>query len=520
MTLANLIEKTKRILSSPYFFRWIVAIFLLQAFFSVFMISSSTPTDGVGGRYVERNENGVVPDGHRHLGAIYYYAERPIAAGPVITDMSDQDLWMGDLERFPSYLYYYALSFPVKAAMAMNFTDTEVVWLVRLIGVGLGLAALVVFRKIVMMVSKSVVAQNLSTLALALTGSFVWLSAAENYDIPALLLWFAFVYAAVELFTKNHAKYIYWMALWFFLLSITKYTYGPFAILVCIAAIWLYVRNQQASNISDLLRGAIAEVLEWLSSMKRWVLMAGAISLIFAGVLFSERIVGNIIAYRTLNPDCATIHSQESCMNFGVYARNYRQSTELEKGTAPVINYTPVSYLKLWIERYYDSMYVYMGHIYIPRYSMLIELTGIASLVLGILLAIVAVHNRSNILRTQQEWFLAGVVAMLVVVQFAYNVDTILQYGGQLYAHQGRYLLSAVGFAYLLYFLMVQHTLVDTKRTVRYGFIVAGLIVALFALLTTSAVPSFLIHAISSGWYSPLAQQILPGWLVNHFVFW
>ncbi|MFE2008975.1 hypothetical protein ACFW6U_27295, partial [Pseudomonas guariconensis] len=76
----------------------------------------------------------VVPDGNRHIGAIYYFAEQPILNGPFFDNMEPRDLWMGDLERFPSYLYYYLVSFPVRAAMGLNVSDAMIVLLIRLLG--------------------------------------------------------------------------------------------------------------------------------------------------------------------------------------------------------------------------------------------------------------------------------------------------------------------------------------------------------------------------------------------------
>lgn len=519
MKLTSTLDSIKRVLTSRAFFWWIVVAFVLQATFSVFVISSSTPIDGVGGKYTERNENGVVPDGHRHIGAIYYYAERPITAGPVITDMSEDDLWMGDLERFPSYFYYYALSFPVRAAMALNFSDIEIVWLIRFIGVTLGIASLLVFRRIVVLVSKSVTVQNLSVLALALTGSFVWLSAGENYDVPALLLWLAFIYSALALFTKNQSRYIYWMALWFGFLGITKYTYAPFAGLAVVVAIMLYLRNIHSGSLRATLSAVVSEIRDWVIKSRKSLVAIGLVALVAGAGLFGERIIGNLISYQSINPSCTTIHSHQGCMEFGVYARNYRQLQAIEAGQADQISYTPHGYLGLWIKRYYDSMYVYMGHVYIPRYSVLVEISGLLAAALAIALYAFAKTKKIRILRSQQEWYLFGLVSMLVIAQFLFNVRVILRYDGQLYAHQGRYLLSAVGFAYLLYFILLQRSRPAGKR-IQHGLVIVGLLIAAYALLTTSAISSFLIHAIYPEWYSDLAQHILPAWLINHPIFW
>jgi hypothetical protein len=348
----------------------------------------------------------------------------------------------------------------------------------------------------------------------------VWLAAAENYDVASLLLWLLFVHAAIALFTKNHAKYVYWMALWFFLLSITKYTYLPFAGLAGLVACGLYVRNKNAGQLVGLLKTIRADFVVWLHNLSKATIIFGVLVLVVAGGLFVERIGFNILRYGTISPECTSIHTQDGCMKFGVYARNYRQTQDIEAGTAQNITYTPYGYVGLWLKRYYDSMYVYMGHIYIPRYSALIELSAVLAIIIGVWMYIYAKRRQVRILRTQQEWFILGLVIMLVVVQFAYNVDVIRQYQGQLYAHQGRYLLSAVGFVYVLFFVLTRRFFAAVKPQKRHTYMGIGLVIALYAIITTSAIPSFLIHAISPDWYSPFAQQVLPHWVTSHFIFW
>jgi len=509
-------KKFKSIAASPKLFRWIVAIFIIQALFSMFVISSSTPVDGVGGQYVKRNENGVVPDGHRHLGAIYYYAERPILAGPVIRDMPDDTLWMGDLLRFPSYLYYYLLSFPVRIAMQIGASDITIIHLVRFIGIIFGLLALLIFRKITQLVTNNVTIQNISSLALALTGSFVWLSAAENYDIFALLLWFAFVYVSMCLFIKKDAKYLYWMALWFFLLSVTKYTYIPFAGVFGVVALGLYAKNGNALSASSLKQSVITDMKAMLQKVSKWQAVAGIILLVIGAGLFSERIIGNLAVYRSFNPSCSVLHTHEACMQFGVYARNYNQKERLANGTTQPIEYVPVvGYPAYWVKRYFDSMYVYMGHIYIPMYSFLVEIGGIVAAIIGIIMLVVARIKKIRLFRSQTEWYVFGIVILLTVAQFIFNVNTALNYGGQSYAHQGRYLLPVAGFAYMLYLIVLLRVYARQSANVRRKIVGVGLIVAIYSILILSAIPSFLIHATHSGWYSQAAQNVLPEWLIS-----
>lgn len=516
MKLSLVVANIRRGLASPGLFRWIVVLFIAQALLSAFFIAPSTPKDGVGGQYTERNENGVVPDGHRHLGAIYYYAERPILSGPVITSMSEDDLWMGDLVRFPSYLYYYLLSFPVRIAMQLGASDIAIIYLVRLIGVAFGVVSLFVFRGITRFVTKSITIQNLSALALSLTGSFVWLSAAENYDIISLMFWLAFVYAGMALFVKNQVRYLYWMAVCFFVMSITKYTYIPFAGLFGLVSVWLYLKKANALSVKLAWASLKDAMMAWLRTLAKWRLVAGAALIIVTAGLFTERIIGNLVQYQSFSPDCIQIHTQEACMNFGVYARNYNQTMRIENGTVTPIEYVPViGYPAYWVWRYFNSMYVYMGHIYIPSYSILIGLGGIAAALIGIAALVYARLKKIRLFKTDTERYVLGIVVVVTGAQFIFNLNTILTYAGQTYAHQGRYLLSVIGFMYLLYFIVISRVYAKLSRRAKLTTLGVGLATALYSIVIVSAIPSFLIHAEHADWYSQAAQQVLPSWLIN-----
>jgi hypothetical protein len=517
MKMSKVVRLVRRIVSSPGFFKWIVAIFIVQAAISAVFISISTPIDNIGGKYVERRENGVVPDGHRHMGAIYYYSERPILASPVIGNMSEDDLWMGDLVRFPSYFYYYALSFPVRIATALNLSDTTIVLLVRFIGIAIGVCALLVFRRITQLISRSVIIQNISSLSLALTGSFVWLAAAENYDMSALLLWFLFIYNGISLFVGRHLKYIYWMAVLFFFLSITKYTFIPFAGLFGLISVGLYVWNSSETKSVKSLRGSVVhEISSWWGSLKSWQLVLGSILLIIGAGLFTERIVGNILVYRSFNPNCEYIHSHEGCMSFGVYSRDYRRVQGLAAGTADRVEYTPVvGYPAYWIKRYYDSMYVYMGHVYIPHYSYFVEAAGVIALLFGIIGLIWARVKRIRLFRSQVEWYAVAIVGVLTVSQFIFNLNSIIYFGGQTYAHQGRYLLSVIGFSYIIYLIALRQIYKRIPRRSRVYIVGVGIIVALYSVIVVSAIPSFFVHAINPSWYSDFARHTLPEWIIR-----
>lgn len=491
------LKKLINFVKSPKFFVGIIVLYLLQGLFftvavnpsDIYVIEDGTVTRG----------GGVVPDGNRHIGAIYYYAQQPIENGPFITDMTDSELWMGDLERFPSYLYYYLLGLIMKIPLALQASDFVNVMIIRLVGLVIGLLALLVFRKIVREITTNKLIGNLTVLGLAVTGSFAWLSPAENYDILALLFFFLFMLASLRLFTRQDPTQSYWMFVWFCLGSITKYTYIPFMGLFGLVAVGLYVRKS-----GGVRRAWLAAKEKLASRVRSLSKLAGAglvILLIIAGGLFAERIGVNLVEYRSFSPDCEVVHSHEGCMNFGVYERNYNRQ-QLVQSKETTYTFDPGYFTQLWLFKYYTSMYAYVGHIWIENFS-LIMFSGLAIVVASLLTMIVYLKYRKvKIFDSITARYTGFVVVVLIVAQYLFNANGFIAAGGVAYATQGRYLLPAIGFVYLLLLIVAVKFYRNVPKTKKRSAAMVLVVLAVIALLTNSALPVFLLHATSPEWFS------------------
>jgi|AntRauTorcE11897_2_1112592.scaffolds.fasta_scaffold05773_4 hypothetical protein len=485
--------KIIKTLKSPHFFRIVVLVFLIQGTFFALAVNPSYVEVSPSGH--ETRGGGVVPDGNRHIGAIYFFADRPVLSTPFVSDMQPEDLWMGDLERFPSYFYYYVLSFFVRIPIALDAPDTVNVMVIRFVGLIIGLLALVVFRKIVRELKTGELVTNLSTLALAVTGSFVWLASSENYDILSLLFFFLFVLAALRLFTNKDPKQIYLMALWFFIGSITKYTYIPFMGLAGLMSIGILIKSVGTRYIIDQTRTKLLAV-------NKWVIIGGVFVLVGSASLFMERIGGNLLHYQSFNPNCELIHNSEECMAFGVYERGYNRELEIEKGLHDDFEFRPLEYTGFWVHKYYTSMYAYVGHIWI--YNFWPAMYAGASMLLALIVsAFVYIKKRSKrVLNNPQQKFIGVLVVALIAAQLVFNINTYINTQGAAYAHQGRYLLSAVGFVYVIILLLLTRFIKEvsvSRRSVVLGIFVG---VGIIALITNSALPVFLVHADQPEWYT------------------
>ncbi len=506
-------KKLVAMLRSPNFFRVTLVLFLIQGTFFALAVNPSLQSTQEGSTYLDRSI-GQVPDGNRHMAAIYHFAAQPLTNGPFIQDMTDAELMMGDLVRFPSYFYYYLLSFPVRAAVALDMSDLAIVYLVRFIGLGFGVLALVVFRRIVQEVRAGPVITNLATFALAITGAFAYFAPAENYDMLALLLWFCVVLASIRLYTRRDPVQLYWVVVATLFLSITKYTYVPFAGVVVLAALVFYIRDTK--GMAAAWKHARKHYAEYWNKLAGWRQAALVVLLLVGAGLFVERIGVNLVQYQSVSPNCAVVHSRESCLNFSVYNRNVNRIDAVAAGETWTKDYHAVEYTGAWLQRYYPTMYYYMGHIWVyDIWVMLWVSVGVVvALVLGALIYLVV--KRRRILQGKVEWMLLGIVGLLTAGQYGYNAMLFIKYSGQMYGHQGRYLLPAIGFLYVIMLLIVARAYYALPAKYKKIAVVALVCTGVFAAIINGALLNFFIHATGPDWYSEFGKWLVPdSWYEN-----
>ena len=512
----------KKVFRSNKFFGCVIFIYLIQALFYAVAVEPSY-IEAYDGHQVRTG--GVVPDGNRHIGAIYYFANKPILAP--ISHMDSHDLWLGDLVRFPSYLYYFVLSFAVKLLLFFGVSDILIVFLIRLIGILFGLACLILIRKIAQKVSDSRAVANLSALALTLTGSFVYLAPAENYDIFALMFFLLFINSLLEIFKNHNQKQIYWATIWLLLGSIAKYTYFPFMSLFAAGAFLNYVWQNKPKKQSifkrktwlnlKLFKPIPQEIKRFYRSDRLKFWLASLLLLVSFG-MFSERIIGNLVMFKSVNPTCTKIHPHDECMNFGVYERDYSRS-EFIKNNPENFVFKFNDYVKTWFIRYYYSMFIYLGQStflyddqFHTRIFVSLRLVAAVAAVMIIWLKL----KRVKILQNNSQKGLVLMVAVLVLAQFLFNMTAFIKYDGMLYAHQGRYLLSAIVFVYILLAILGQRFYQEIGKKWSKTFAVSLILFMMVIISNISAPKLFYEYANSPDWYSDFAKSFLPDWFIKH----
>lgn len=500
-------HKLASILRSPNFFRVTLLIFLVQGTFFALAVNPSLQSTREGSTYLDRSV-GLVPDGNRHMAAIYHFASQPIVNGPFIQDMTDAELMMGDVVRFPSYLYYYLMSFPVRAAVALDMSDLAIIYLVRFIGLGFGVMALVVFCRIIQEVRAGPAIANLATFALATTGAFAYFAPAENYDMLALLLWFCVVLASFRLVQRRDPVQLYWIVVISLFLSVTKYTYLPFAGVAVLVALVLYVRDSK--GIGAAWSHTKTQFAKHWRQLARWR-QGALIALLLVGAgLFVERIGVNLVQYQSVSPNCAKVHSRESCMNFSVYKRNVNRIDAVAAGETWTKDFHAVGYTGAWLQRYYPTMYYYMGHIWVYDIWIMLWVSLGVVLTLVISALIYLIVKRRAVLRSRAEWLLLGIIGLITAGQYGYNVMIFLKYSGQLYGHQGRYLLPMIGFLYVIMLLIVARAYYTLPQQYQKVAVIGLIIIGIGAAIINGALLNFFVHASTPDWYSELGKWLVP----------
>ncbi len=419
-----------RVAASKYFFLATCLTYVALAIF--FAVSVIFPHySGLINGVVRVTPPNRVPDEFRHIANILYYVQRDFWAGPVISNVPAETLRLGEITRFPSYFYYYFMSWFVRWFDFGGSNYYAVVLTLRLITAVFGLLTLIVVRKSLLRLKFSLAVANISVFGLLLTGRFVWQSAGVSYDMPSMLLFAVFCHYSIKFIQSRNLWLILPLLGITFLNSVVKYTYLPFQLgYLGLIVVWYLITRKKHSGVKSP-RPALANLWFWI--------LTTAIS--FA--LFAERILQNILVWRQIEPGCDKIQTYANCFTLmGIFRRN-------ESAAAAVANHTahdlmnPFVYFVRWVNNIYQSLFFYRGwsthNWYVIERVIVVGL--LATAVAFILFVIGAVRNS----RSPERLFAITVVATYAVGVFAFNAKTYLNLHVT-FAASGRYLLPILGF--------------------------------------------------------------------------
>ena len=288
-----------------------------------------------------------------HMGLINIYSHGWIPYG--IEQTEDMAVY-GPAAADASYLFHYLLSFPYRVLTAFSVPLDVIVVLLRLLNIGMVIAALVVFRKVLQEAGISRAVTNLSLALFTLIPIVPVLAGQVNYDNLLLL-----IVALTFLFTVRISKtllrggYLPVITTWALFITIllgmpTKFAYLPLAagIITWVLIVIFRVRG----NASPM--RVITRFIRDSQNVSQFhkIVIAG---LVFLGFFFSFHYVTNYLQYSDPIPLCDKVFNETACMAYGPWRRNHSLAQQLPPTFNPV------------------SLPVYIGQDWIP--GMVLRLT-------------------------------------------------------------------------------------------------------------------------------------------------
>lgn len=439
----------------------------------------------------------IPPDESYHYQLIDYYANRSLTDGPLITNQSPDSLRFGDIERNPSYLYHYIMSFPLEAVRAITDSQQVAIFTLRVINVLIIGASLFVLLKVLDLAGATKFLRNLTVFTVSATGMFVWLGAAISYDNLAFLFFVLFVYwtlRSIQKITYSGAA----LALSFGALTVlTKNSFIPIIIIITVSALVMILKKNRLKQISKNF---------WYSmqkNIKKPTVVLATLLVVLVSGLVSERYVGNIIYYGDVTPACDAVHSHEECLSNGLYVRSANQEKTFEefKSMGGVLPFQPFDFSGSWLAAMYGRLYFYFGDKQMVPDTDAEKIAFIAAL---ILLAGVAI-NKKRLIDNKEELILLIIALGYTGVLFLYNLNSYLHTGAK-FGYQGRYLIPALPFIY--YFVIKLGILLykQAKKSIRI-YVFSGFVLFYLAYILLHFPFLVFLRGTTDGWYTSNATN-------------
>jgi hypothetical protein len=229
----------------------------------------------------------------------------------------------GAVNRDPSYLYHYLLSFPYRLIAHFTADQTIQVMVLRSINIGLMATALVLYRKLLLFVGASRALTNAVLLLFVLLPIVPLLAAQINYDnllLPltaASLLFVARFGRELDRYQRFNIVNFGGWALTCMFASLVKYAFLPIALS---QAAYVGYRLYRTYPNGKKLWLSIGFGISLVSRRLRWLLL---VCLMILSVLSFERYGLNLVHYHTPVPDCGQVLTVRQCSAYGPWARDY-----------------------------------------------------------------------------------------------------------------------------------------------------------------------------------------------------
>ncbi len=457
MNVKKLSQKWINFLRTDTFFYIIAGTFFISAIWLVFTA-----------RYP------MAFDENYHYNIIQQYAKQ---WSPFFTTQPQGSEALGDITRYPSYLFHYVLSFPYKFISLFTSSDAFKIIILRLINVCMLASSLWIFKRLFEKMKFSALLTNLSLLVFILIPIVPFLGAQISYDnltIPLTALTF---YAAVSVLMPLR-KGIF-NSNWLLIFVITgmfnaliKYTYLPIfiALFVYVFIAFLHSYRKYRFKVLETFKHNVVK----LPRLKQILVIC---ALLLGAILCFERYGVNLIKYKTPVPDCAQVLNETSCKQYGPWGRDFILK-QRKDGDVP--NWRIADYNKIWIRTTLNEFYFAINYDYSSKPPLRI-LYGFAKTMLAIGLLAVVVFIKRILKEPNLRLILATSVFYTIILWLDnymkfYNVHWPV-------AIHGRYLLPLVpaiaivmGYAIKSVIELIPKQFQETMKFISVSVLILGMV--------------------------------------------
>lgn len=321
----------QRVLSSNRFFWVVTAIFTLSA---VWVATASLYP--------------MAFDEEFHFGLIKIYAAHWLPYGIENTrDMAQYGAAVAD----PSYLFHYLMSFPYRLLHALGLSEVAVIICLRLINIALVVASFVLYRKALLAANVPRATTHGTIAAFSLIPILPVMAGQLNYDNLLLVMVALSFWLIIRTTNATRKQGILPVELTCWLLGVLlitlpiKYAYLPIALGMGLWLVWLAGTTLRKQGFTTYKKHLLA-------SMQKMHLVTKIclVVLIAAGVFFSARYVENYIRYDSAIPGCDAVFTEDACMDYGPWARNFEYKQRVDP------NFTPISFPAFFITEWLPGM--------------------------------------------------------------------------------------------------------------------------------------------------------------------
>ncbi len=494
------LAQLQNILSSQLFFYLTLLFFTGQAFWQALVVRFPAAFDEA-----------------THLAIIKYFSSHP---NPFFSQQPAYLDQYGVVAHDPSYLSRYLMApfWHFITFITDNFT-TQIVFM-RSINTIFFIIGLVLFRKLLLKVTKNHAVVNIALLLTVLTPIAGQLASQINYDNLLLPLMAGSLLVAVKLVENlKQGKLNLWLLVWFILLStlalLTKYTYITIFVAIIFYVSWHFIKFRHQLKRTELVNS--------LHNYSRWQLIALVVVFIISFGLLFERYGLNLARYHTINPNCVQVIGEQRCQNFSIYQRGiiYAQNKP------NYINKDPILFTYRWLKHMnFNLMMSLSGPDYGYSVGMPLPVPFIASIIFGVGgLVLSAIYWRNIFKNTAARLLIFSLGIYAIALWFVNYIE--YAHTGRRVAVQGRYLVIFLPFLYTIFLLGFKYLLAKWPRTYKL-FVVLVII----AFMMGGGAATFILHS-DDNWVWPnttfieandnlrqVLRHTIPPWQTDYKPYW